>query len=72
MSLLHELITINWPTFVYVYPTSQSRFPGDGANDAHGHGHGHRDVHNEEDMENVAGPVRDFGVHDKHEDSHAG
>ncbi|XP_057380449.1 glycoprotein-N-acetylgalactosamine 3-beta-galactosyltransferase 1-like [Daphnia carinata] len=50
----------------------QPRFPGDGVNDAHGHGHGHRDAHNEEDMEIVDGPVRDFGVHDKHEDSHAG
>ncbi|KAK4006269.1 hypothetical protein OUZ56_011424 [Daphnia magna] len=46
------------------------RFPGDDGEDAHGHDHG--DAHNEEDMESLAGPVRDFGLHGRHEDSNAG
>lgn len=48
------------------------RYPGDHGEDAHGHGHDHGDVHNEEDMDNLSGPVHDFGLHDRHEDSHAG
>lgn len=46
------------------------RFPGDDGEDAHGHDHG--DAHNKEDMESLAGPVRDFGLHGRHEDSNAG
>ncbi|KZS00858.1 Glycoprotein-N-acetylgalactosamine 3-beta-galactosyltransferase 1, partial [Daphnia magna] len=48
------------------------RFPGDDGEDANGHGHDHGDAHNEEDIESLAGPVRDFGLHGRHEDSHAG
>lgn len=50
----------------------KARYPGDNGGDSHGHGHDHGDVHNEEDMDNLSGPVHDFGLHDRHEDSHAG
>ena len=36
--------------------------------DSHGHGHGHGDSHNEEQMDQLSGPVRDFGIHENHED----
>lgn len=53
-------------------PSWQQRYPGDQGEDAHGHGHGQGDAHNEEDMDALSGPVHDFGIHDNHEDAHAG
>lgn len=53
----------------------QPRYPGDKGwdNDDHGHGHGHgSDAHGEEEMNDLAGPINDFGIHSSHEDSHAG
>ncbi|KZS02706.1 putative Glycoprotein-N-acetylgalactosamine 3-beta-galactosyltransferase 1 [Daphnia magna] len=55
---------------LHVAKRHKPRFPGDDVEDAHGHDHG--DAHNEEDMESLAGPVRDFGLHGRHEDSNAG
>lgn len=60
--------------FTWFNSARYERYPGDrGEDEAHGHGHGHADAHNEEDADELAaGPVHDFGIHDTHEDSHAG
>lgn len=58
-------------SFVFV-SRYEPRYPGDTGDDSHGHGHGHADAHNEEEMKDLDGPVNDFGIHDNHEDAHAG
>lgn len=50
----------------------EPRYPGDTGEDSHGHGHGHADVHSEDELDDAAGPVNDFGVHEHNEDAHAG
>ncbi len=60
-------LKVLWVKFSY-----QQQYPGDHGGDAHGHGHNHGDVHNEEDMDHLSGPVHDFGLHGRHEDSHTG
>lgn len=58
-----------------LFQSFQPRYPGDKGwdNDDHGHGHRHgNDAHGEEEMNDLAGPINDFGIHSSHEDSHAG
>ena len=46
-------------------------YPDDHRGDSSGLGHGHDDVHSEDEMDDVAGPVEDVGVHGRNEDAHA-